>query len=104
MRFATIIPALTIVVSLSSVSWAAVETGETNPKITAEQVPAAAKATLDQQTAGLKVIAYEKGSRDMKPVYIAIVKEKGRQTAYVVSENGKLLATEANGDKDKKDK
>jgi hypothetical protein len=98
---------LAALVSLSSAARAA-DKDEHEEKIKADQIPAAAKATLDQQTAGAKVKKYEKETRDGKVVYIAEVKgkEKGQEIEYVVSEDGKLLATEVDEkgkDKDEKE-
>jgi hypothetical protein len=106
MRIHTVIAAsLAALVSLSSAAQAA-DKDEHEEKVKADQIPAAAKATLDQQTAGAKVKKYEKETRDGKVVYIAEVKgkEKGQEIEYVVSEDGKLLATEVDEkDKDEKD-
>ena len=99
MRFTTIVSAsLAAIVSLSSAAWSADDDkkdGENEQKITADQLPAVVKATLDQQTAGATVIKYEKETQDGKTVYTAEVKgkEKGQEIEYVVGEDGKLIAT-----------
>jgi hypothetical protein len=111
MRFPSLLTAsLTALVALSSASWSEEKAGEqkahdeTGRTITADQLPPAVKATLDQQVAGAKVLKYEQETRDGKTVFTAEVKgkEKGQLVEYVVSEDGKLIATDLENEEGEK--
>ena len=93
--------ALAVTMAISSAGWAE----EKEEKITADQLPAAVKATLEKAAKGAVLSEFERETEKGKTVYTAEIPgaEKGTVIEFTVAEDGTLLKQETEKDSDHED-
>jgi len=74
-------------------AWAA-EKEKAETHVTMDQLPVAAKATIEKESAGAKVEEIEKETEGGKTFYEAEIIKNGRESFIHVSEDGKVLKRE----------